>query len=110
MKRIGVLTKIKPGMLEKYTKMHAEIWDDVVRIGHEHNTRNFTIFFDERTGYMFSYFEYIGNDYEADMKEKNSKPIIKEWQAMCRECFAPVDDSADGPLQAPLREIWHNDF
>mgnify|MGYP001767613822 CR=1 FL=1 len=110
MRRFGLVTRIKPGMLERYKKLHDEIWDDVVRIGHQHKMRNYSIFLDERTGLMFSYYEYAGVDYEGDFKKKNSTPIVKKWQETTRECFAPVDGTEAGVLQILLLEIFHNDF
>lgn len=110
MKRVGLVTRIKPGCREKYVQIHAEIWPEVVRIGHRYNLRNYTIFIEERSGLMFSYYEYVGQDFAGDMAQKNRQPLIQEWQALCRTCFVPVDAALSEDQQLTLEEIFHNDF
>lgn len=104
MKRFGSITKIKTGMLEEYTELHNKIWDEVVAAGHNAGLRNFTIF--HNNGYLFSYFEYVGDDYAADMGKKNSLPVVKKWQEICGRYF----DTIDGKTSIPFEEIFHNDF
>lgn len=105
MKRIATITKLKPGMKEAYTKLHDEIWDDMVAAGHEANMRNFTIFFHE--DYLFSYFEYIGDNYEEDMAKKNSMDVTIRWRTATGEMTDPVFGDTK---VIPLEEIWHHEF
>lgn len=101
MKRLGLITKLKPGMEEDYFNLHNEIWPGVVKNAHEANIRNYTIF---RNGpYLFSYFEYIGNNYEEDMRIKNSKPETILWQQATGKCL-------DSDFKEVLYEEWHGDF
>jgi L-rhamnose mutarotase len=105
MRRIGTLMKLKPGALNEYVRLHDVIWDEVVQAGYEAGMRNYTIF--HRNGYLFSYYEYIGDNFEADMDLKNALPVSKRWQkatGSLRECIE--GDS----LVIMLDEIWHHDF
>ena len=43
------------------------------------NIRNYTIFL--RDGVLFSYFEYIGTDYEADMAAMAADDQTQRWWA-----------------------------
>ncbi len=105
MKRIGTLSKLKPGAADAYIKLHDEIWQGVVDAGHEANMRNFSIF---RIGdYLFSYYEYIGDDFEADMAKKSALPISIEWQKATGE-FREIMDGENRFIE--IEEIWHHDF
>lgn len=104
MKRFGIITKLKPSMTEQYKRLHDEIWDEVVKAAYEANMRNYTIF--QHGEYLFSYYEYIGDDFESDMKKKNSLPISIKWQVATRECLEPLENGT----QNLMEEIFHQDF
>lgn len=106
MKRIGTITRVKPGMLDAYKKIHDEIWEDVVAASHECGTRNFTIFF--VGDYLFSYSEYIGDNYEADMKKKSQMPAIQRWKAATGAMLTEVNEEVGGCMVLP--ELFHCDF
>ena len=80
-----VITKIKPEKEEEYIRLHNEIWDMVVKNGHLYNIRKYSIF--KYNGLYVSFFEYIGDDFENDMKRKAMLPITKKWQRLCSDCF-----------------------
>lgn len=105
MQRIGTLMKLKPGCLEEYTRLHDEIWAEVVAAGHEAGMRNYTIF--HKDGWLFSYYEYIGEDFEGDMARKAALPVSRRWQ----EATGRLREFVDGDsLVMTLPEIWHCDF
>ena len=65
MKRFGQVIGIKPEFFYLYKKMHAEPWPEVVAANRASNIRNYSIF---RYGnLLFAYFEYMGDDFAADM-------------------------------------------
>ncbi|MEE0946762.1 MAG: L-rhamnose mutarotase [Acutalibacteraceae bacterium] len=105
MKRIGTVTKVKEGMMDAYIKIHDEIWDDVVEASHSCGTRNFTIF--AIGDYLFSYSEYVGDDFEADMKRKAELPAIKKWKEATGAMLTPVNEEQASIM---LKEIFHHDF
>ena len=80
-----VVTKIKPEKEEEYIKLHNEIWDQIVKNGHLYNIRNYSIF--KYVDLYISFFEYVGDNFAEDMKEKNKLPITKKWQKLCDECY-----------------------
>ena len=84
-----VITKIKPEKEEEYIKLHNEIWDMVVKKGNFYNIRNYSIF--KYDGLYVSFFEYIGDDFEGDMKKKAMLPITKRWQKLCSDCFEQTE-------------------
>jgi L-rhamnose mutarotase len=77
MKRFGQVIGIRPEGIEKYERLHADVWPEVLKTIHECNIRNYSIF---RYGdLLFSYFEYIGDDYEEDMAKMEADPKTQEW-------------------------------
>ena len=85
MKRYGQVIKVKPEYLEKYKALHANPWPEVNRMIQECNIRNYSIYY--RDGYLFSYYEYVGDDYEADMAKMAADPKTREWWALMEEVY-----------------------
>jgi len=65
MKRYGQVIRLKPGVLEEYSRYHAKVWPEVLATITACNIRNYSIY--HREGVLFAYFEYVGRDFEADM-------------------------------------------
>lgn len=63
----GQLGRLKQEKIEEYEALHANPWPDVLKTIHECNLRNYSIFRHEDL--VFAYFEYVGEDYDADMKQ-----------------------------------------
>lgn len=92
-------------MVERYIALHEHIWPEVVELGHRAGLRNYSI---HRVGtYLFSYYEYVGDDYEADMAWKNSHEVIKRWQEATGACFDQVTE-ADQTIVP--QEIFYHEF
>jgi L-rhamnose mutarotase len=56
--------------------------------------------------YLFGYYEYVGNDYEADMQRLAAEPRNREWLARCSPCQLPLPGESGW---AVMREIYHNE-
>ena len=72
MKRIGEVIKIRPECLEDYKAHHANPWPGINEMIKECNIQNYSIY--QRGDYMFAYYEYVGDDFEADMKKLEADP------------------------------------
>ena len=68
MKRIEELIIIKSECLEEYKRWHANPMPGVNEMIKACNIQNYTIF--QRGDYMFAYYEYVGDDFEADMTKE----------------------------------------
>ena len=75
-KRVGSLIKVRPEFEERYIILHKHTFPGVLDRIRKSNIRNYSIFLLD--GILFSYFEYIGNDYDADMKAI-ADPTTKDW-------------------------------
>ena len=107
MKRIGQVIRVRPEKLEEYKRLHAAAWPEVLAAIHKANIRNFSIFF--RDGLLLSYFEYVGDDYEADMAMIAADPKTQEWWRHTDPCQQPVESAAEGEWWAPAEEVFHTD-
>jgi len=105
--RYGMILKVKPEKLEEYKRLHADVWPEVLDMIRECNIRNYSIF--QRDGYLFSYFEYVGEDFEADMEKMAADPKTQEWWDVCMPCQEPVETAEDGEWWAPMEEVFHCD-
>ena len=107
MKRYGSVIKIKTKKLEEYKKIHANIWPEVAKTITECNIINYSIF--HKDGYLFSYFEYIGKNYESDMAKMAADSITQEWWDVCMPMQEPLDTRKKGEWWAEMEEVFHQD-
>ena len=71
----------------------------------ECNIQNFSIFY--RDEYLFSYFEYTGDDFEADMDKMYCDPETQRWLKETDPCQQPVKTADQGEWWAAMEEIFH---
>ena len=107
MKRYGMVIKVKPGKFEEYKKLHADVWPDVLKMIKECHIRNYSIY--HKDGYLFSYFEYMGSDFEADMKKMAADTTTRQWWSVCKPCMEPLETVREGQWWAEMEEVFHTD-
>jgi L-rhamnose mutarotase len=107
MKRYGSLIKIKPKKLEEYKKIHADIWPDVARMITKCNIKNYSIY--HKDGFLFSYFEYIGEDFKSDMAKMAADPITQKWWDICMPMQEPLETRKEVEWWAEMEEVFHQD-
>ena len=107
MKRYGSVIRVRPEKLEEYKKLHANAWPGVLRMIKDCNIKNYSIYY--KDGYLFSYFEYTGTDYGADMNKMAEDKLTQEWWAVCEPCQDPLDTRNEGEWWADMEEVFHLD-
>ncbi len=107
MKRYAQIIELLPEKKEEYMKLHEVVWPEIAKLIYDCNIRNYSIFY--RNNLLYAYYEYIGNDFEANMKKMEDNPINKKWWGVCKPCHKPLDDRKEGEWWASLDEIWHQD-
>jgi L-rhamnose mutarotase len=77
----------------------------------ECNIRNYSIYETELDGklYLFSYFEYVGNDFQADMAKMAADPKTQEWWSECKPCQIRLPDTPEGEHWKTIAEVYHLD-
>jgi len=111
-KRVGMVTGLKPEKAAYYKELHADTWADVLDAIETYNIRNFSIYLKEIDGklYLFSYYEYIGDDYEADMKRIAADTTTQRWWRETDPCQLPLPGAAaNGEIWTPMEEVFHTD-
>jgi L-rhamnose mutarotase len=107
MKRYGSVIQVKPERLAEYKKLHSAVWPSVLKMIKECNIRNYSIYY--RDGYLFSYFEYCGRDYEADMAKMAADPETQRWWSVCKPCQQPLETRNKEEWWADMEEVFHVD-
>lgn len=107
MKRNGSVIQLRPEKQEAYKQLHTAVLPGVLKTIHDCNIRNYSIYY--KDGWLFSYYEYIGNDYEADMKKMAADPITQKWWKLCEPCQQPIESRKSGEWWAEMEEVFHVD-
>lgn len=107
MQRYGMVIKVKPDKFQEYKQLHAQVWPDVLKMIKECNIRNYSIY--HKDGYLFSYFEYVGDDFESDMAKMAAHPTTQKWWDVCKPCQEPLETRAEGQWWASMEEVFHCD-
>jgi len=105
MKRYGSVIGVRAEKLEEYKRLHADAWPEVLKMIKQCNISNYSIFY--RDGLLFSYFEYTGKDYDADMAKMAADPKTQEWWAVCKPCQRPLGTCEEGEWWAPAEEVFY---
>jgi L-rhamnose mutarotase len=110
MKRYGMVIGLQPDMIEEYKKLHAAAWPDVLKMIRQCNIRNYSIFLrrlEDGQFYLFSYFEYTGQDFAADMATMAADPTTQRWWSFCKPCQKPLSDRGPEEWWTMMEEVFH---
>lgn len=107
MQRFGQLIGVKPDKLEDYVRYHAAVWPEILDMIGQCNIRNYSIFLKDHM--LFAYFEYVGDDFKADMEKMAADPKTQEWWDIMMPMQQPIPTRAEGEWWATLQEVFHTD-
>lgn len=107
MQRYGSVIKLRSEKFDEYRRLHANVWPEVLKMIHECNIHNYSIYF--KDGYLFSYFEYHGNDFAADMQKMAADPHTQAWWKLTDPCQEPLETRQKGEWWARMEEFFHVD-
>ena len=107
MQRVGSIIKVKFQKLEEYKKLHTQVWPEVLEMLSQCNICNYSIYY--KDGFLFSYFEYTGNDFNADRDKMAADPLTQQWWEVCKPCQEPLSTRKDGEWWAYMEKIFHHD-
>ena len=107
MRRVASVIGLSPEHREEYERHHAAVWPGVLARLTASNVRNDSIF---RHGeLLFSYYEYTGDDYEADMAAIAADPETQRWWAVQEPLQSPLPTRAAGEWWQEIPEVFHHD-
>lgn len=107
MKRYGMVIRVKPEKFEEYRQLHAAVWPEVLDMIKECNISNYSIY--HKDGFLFSYFEYGGTDFSADMAKMAADLMTQKWWDVCKPCQEPLATRAEHEWWAEMEEVFHMD-
>ena len=111
-KRFGSVIGIEREHIEEYKRLHAEAWPGVLKIIKECNIRHFSIYLaelEEGKYYLFSHFEYTGDDFEADMKKMEADPTTQRWWKRTDPLQTPVPTRKEDEWWHTMEEVFHQE-
>ena len=96
MMRYGMVIKVRAEKLEEYKELHSAVWPNVLEMIKKCNIHNYSIY--HKDGYLFSYFEYEREDFEADTKNMAANPMTQKWWGICKPCQEPLEIRGPGRM------------
>lgn len=107
-KRVGMVIGLRPEKMAEYKKLHADSNPGVRDLLSKYNMRNFSIYLHQIEGkwYEFGYYEYVGDDFKADMARLDAEPRNKAWLEICDPMQTPLKGEKSW---AVMEEVYHND-
>ncbi|NQX11214.1 L-rhamnose mutarotase [Microbacteriaceae bacterium VKM Ac-2855] len=104
-RRVGMAARLVGEKREEYLELHRNVWPEVEAMITECNIRNFTIFALE--DYILGYYEYVGDDFDADAAKLAADPISQRWWTFTAPCQLPLREDSSAPNWESFQEIWH---
>jgi L-rhamnose mutarotase len=106
-RRFGSIIGIANDKEAEYRRLHADVWPAVAQNLRNAHVHNYSIFL--RGNLLFSYLEYDGADFAADMAALAAEPETQRWRRLTDQCQMPLDDAAPTEWWAPMAEVFHLD-
>lgn len=109
--RHGQVIGVKPEKLDDYKKCHAAVWPEILDKIRDCNIRNYSIYYKNVNGIplLFAYFEYVGDDFEADAAKMAADPKTQEWWDIMMPMQEPIETRSEGEWWAEMEEAFHTD-
>lgn len=110
--RYGMVIGIRPEKIDDYRRLHAAAWPGVLAKIRECHIRNYSIYLREvEPGQylLFSYFEYTGDDFAADMARMAADPETRRWWKETDPCQEPVPTRGEKEFWSRMDEVFHLD-
>lgn len=100
--RKGSIIKLRSEYEERYIILHKHTFPGVLLRIRKSNIRNYSIFL--LNGMLFSYYEYVGIDYNSDM-EMIADEVTKEWWKLTDPMQEPVPTRKESEWWASMEEV-----
>lgn len=110
--RFGWVIGVKPEKVARYKELHANAWPGVQRMITACNIRNYSIYLRELElgkWYLFSYLEYTGTDFKADMAKMAADDETRRWWAETDPCQQPIPLAKPGEKWSDLEVVYRQE-
>jgi len=106
-RRVGQVIRVRAESIEAYEVLHADPWPGVLAALRAANIHNYSIF--RHGDLLFAYFEYTGDDLEADLARIAADPTTQAWWRLTDAMQVPFEERAPGSWWLDLPEVFHVD-
>lgn len=110
--RYAMVIGVKAEKLDEYRALHADPWQGVLAQIDRSNLSNFSIWHVEESPgrhLLFAYFEYVGDDFNADMKAMGDSQITQKWWRLTDPCQIPIPTAKSGEQWVMMQEVFYRD-
>lgn len=107
MRRVAQVIGLPAEHRDEYLRHHAAVWPGVLDRIAASGIRNYSIYLHGEL--LVAYFEYVGDDYEADMAAIAADPETQRWWALQMPLQRPLDERPSGAWWLDLPEVFHVD-
>ena len=109
MQRMGMVIGLHPDKVTEYKKLHAQAWPGILAVLSACNITNYSIFLKEPENLLFGYWEYVGENFEADAAKMAADPLTQKWWKLCMPCQVPFETRKEKEWWAMMEEVFHHD-
>ena len=102
MKRFTLYSRLKPEKVEEYVHLHTHPWPEILQVLEECHFHHYSISI--KGNELFTYYEYTGDDLEADERRMGESPDMQRWWTHTKPCFLHHDE---GHYYDDLTEIFY---
>ncbi|GAA5202739.1 L-rhamnose mutarotase [Microbacterium jejuense] len=105
--RVAQVIRLDPESIEEYERLHSAVWPAVLAQIAASGIRNYTIYRYETL--LFATFDYVGDDFDADMAAMAADEATQQWWAVCEPLQRPVAERDEGEWWHMIPEVFHVD-
>ena len=103
--RVAQVVRLRAEHRDTYLDLHRRVPAEVLATIGDCNISNYSIF--EFEGLLFAYFEYTGDDWEADNARMRANPATRCWWTLTDPCQEPFENHPGPRPWADMTEIFH---
>ena len=106
-RRVGSIVELHPEYRDEYLALHRAVWPEVLDALRAAHVRNYSIYLHDTL--LFSYLEYYGTEYEADMGRLAQDEATQRWWILTMPMQHSLRRSERDDWWLPLPEVFHLD-
>jgi L-rhamnose mutarotase len=109
MRKMSMLIGIAPEKIAEYKALHASVWPAVLARIRQSNIRNYSIFLREPENLLVGYWEYHGDDFNADMAAIAADPETQRWWDLTAPCQTRLASAKEHEQWSMMEQVFDLD-
>jgi len=102
MQRIAFKMKLNKGCEEEYKRRHDGLWKDLIILLKENGIKEYSIFLDEETNYLFA---YLMIEDVRRLDKLQEQEVMKKWWDYMKDIMETNEDNS--PVSISLNEVFY---